>query len=84
MTAGDIISAPYELDITDLLTEGENSIAVTLHGSLRNMIGPHHINKAPVLIKFSSPADFTSHANFSETYNCVPFGVGGISVSVLE
>ena len=82
--AGDILSAPYELDITELLVDGENSIAICLHGSLRNMIGPHHISKAPVLIKFSSPADFTSHAGFSDTYNCVRFGIGGISVSVLE
>ena len=83
-SAGDITSAPYELDVTDLLTDGENSIRITLYGSLRNMLGPHHISIAPSLIKFISPAHFTNHANFSETYSCVPFGIAGVSLVAFE
>lgn len=83
-SAGDIICAPHELDVTDLLTDGENSVRITLYGSLRNMLGPHHISSAPSLIKFISPAHFTSHASFTDTYSCVPFGISGASLVVFE
>ncbi len=33
---------PYRLEITSLLHEGENTIALILHHSLRNLLGPHH------------------------------------------
>lgn len=82
--AGNIVCAPYELDVTDLLTDGENSIKIKLYGSLRNMLGPHHISTAPSLIKFISPAHFTSHASFADTYSCVRFGIAGASLAVFE
>lgn len=81
---GDIICAPYELDITNMLKDGENSISITLYGSLRNMLGPHHLSQAPSLIKFISPAHFTSYAGFAETYSCTPFGMNGMSLIVLN
>jgi hypothetical protein len=37
-----IQSPPYEADITGLVGEGENSIEVTVYGSLKNLLGPHH------------------------------------------
>lgn len=34
--------APYEADITDFVTEGENEIGLHLFSSNRNLLGPHH------------------------------------------
>lgn len=36
------IWAPYEVDITDYVTDGANVITLTLYASNRNLFGPHH------------------------------------------
>jgi hypothetical protein len=38
---------PYHSDITGLLKRGANKIEVTVIGSLRNLLGPHHNNPKP-------------------------------------
>lgn len=38
-----IMWQPYEVDISDLLVEGENEIEITATGSLRNLLGPFHL-----------------------------------------
>jgi hypothetical protein len=43
-SAGEIAFAPFELDVTRLLKSGKNAIAVTVYGSLKNTLGPHHNN----------------------------------------
>ena len=40
--AGIIFTNPWEIGITGMLNEGENNIAVTVIGSLKNLLGPHH------------------------------------------
>ena len=40
--AGIIYHQPYELDITDMIGEGENIITIKVVGSLKNLLGPHH------------------------------------------
>jgi hypothetical protein len=42
--AGTIAFAPYELDVTKALKPGTNSVTVTVYGSLKNTLGPHHNN----------------------------------------
>lgn len=37
--------APYEVDITDLCVDGENTLALRLYSSNRNLLGPHHHTK---------------------------------------
>jgi hypothetical protein len=44
--AGIIAFAPDTLDITSLLRGGENRIVLSVTGSLKNLLGPHH-NHAP-------------------------------------
>jgi hypothetical protein len=44
-SAGIIAWPPYELDVTGLLKEGENEVAVKVTGSLRNTFGPFHDNR---------------------------------------
>ncbi|MFN7936674.1 MAG: glycosyl hydrolase [Bryobacteraceae bacterium] len=42
--AGIIAWQPYELDVSKLLHKGQNDIEVRVHGSLKNVYGPHHGN----------------------------------------
>ncbi len=42
-SAGTIFSPPYELDITSHITKGDNEISILISGSLKNLLGPHHI-----------------------------------------
>ncbi|MBQ7779662.1 MAG: hypothetical protein IJ404_04120 [Clostridia bacterium] len=43
--AGDIIFRPYSVDISKHVTDGENEIELTFITSLRNLLGPHHIDE---------------------------------------
>jgi len=43
-SAGFIFAEPYELDITDFIGAGQNAVAVTVFGTLKNTLGPHHNN----------------------------------------
>jgi hypothetical protein len=40
--AGVIHSAPWSLDVTDFISDGMNTIEVTVVGTLKNTLGPHH------------------------------------------
>ncbi len=40
--AGIIGWQPYQLDITEHLKSGENTIELLVYGSLKNLLGPHH------------------------------------------
>jgi hypothetical protein len=41
-SAGLIESAPWELDVTKHIKPGNNVVEVTVIGTLKNMLGPHH------------------------------------------
>ena len=41
--AGLIAWPPYELDITNNIKGGKNKISVNIYGTLKNLLGPHHI-----------------------------------------
>lgn len=41
-TAGYILWSPWRLEISDWLRDGDNEICVTVFGSLKNLLGPHH------------------------------------------
>lgn len=38
----DVAWAPYMVDVTDYLKEGDNLLEICLYGSCRNAFGPHH------------------------------------------
>jgi hypothetical protein len=42
--AGSIAFAPYELDVSRFMQSAKNVITVTVYGSLKNTLGPHHNN----------------------------------------
>ncbi len=43
-SAGFIAFQPFELDITNLLAPGANTVSVIVYGTLKNTLGPHHNN----------------------------------------
>ncbi|MHC4499816.1 MAG: glycosyl hydrolase, partial [Planctomycetota bacterium] len=45
--AGYIHHQPWELEVTDLIRSGANRIDVTVIGTLKNTLGPHHGNPRP-------------------------------------
>jgi hypothetical protein len=45
-SAGFIFCPPFELDITDFLGAGQNTVSIVVFGTLKNTLGPHHNNPA--------------------------------------
>ena len=43
--AGTVLWQPYEISLDGFLVEGENTIEIELIGSLRNLLGPHHLHE---------------------------------------
>ncbi|MBO5040403.1 MAG: hypothetical protein J6D09_04815 [Clostridia bacterium] len=43
--AGDILFRPYTIDISPYIADGENEIEFSIITSLRNLLGPHHIEE---------------------------------------
>ncbi len=41
-SVGFIVCPPFELEITDSLTAGQNTVSVVVFGTLKNTLGPHH------------------------------------------
>lgn len=68
--AGDMPWAPYELDITELLTTGQNSICIELFNSPRNLLGPLH-NKAGEIYA-AAPHSFINQQDWVDRYMLVP------------
>lgn len=48
--AGTLALKTDNVDVTSLIREGSNTIAVKVTGSLKNLLGPHHNNPAPGLV----------------------------------
>ncbi|HEX5472199.1 MAG TPA: hypothetical protein VFW73_09945 [Lacipirellulaceae bacterium] len=42
MPIGTLAWAPFEINVLPFLKTGKNQISLTLYGSLRNLLGPHH------------------------------------------
>lgn len=55
--------SPWEVDITDAVRQGTNSVSITLINSLRNLLGPHH-NAEGELIALS-PESFSGNSTWT-------------------
>ncbi|MEM4462234.1 MAG: glycosyl hydrolase [Candidatus Bathyarchaeia archaeon] len=75
-----LILPPYEVDITNYVRKGINTIKVVLVGTLRNALGPlHHKLGDPDWV---SPESFRDPANWTDEYMLKPFGVYGVKLRV--
>lgn len=80
--AGSIIFSPYELDVTDYLFDGNNTIVISLYSGNRNLLGPHHRPIGEPLevgpLTFTDKIGWSDDPNlpaWTENYNFVNFGV---------
>jgi len=64
---------PYCIDITDFLEQGENSLAIEIIGSGRNLMGPHHFRFPG--IPFTQPGHF--EAENEKEHIVEPYGISG-------
>lgn len=75
-------------DITDILSDGENEVEITLNSSLRNLFGPHHfkpeaepLSVSPWNFEFRGGwKDGKNPEQYTDEYNCVPFGLSSVTL----
>jgi hypothetical protein len=76
--AGIIAFPPFELDVTARISGGDNRIEVTVYGTLKNTLGPHHNNPPPGR---AWPAQFQKGAEggrpSGSAYSIVGYGLLG-------
>lgn len=71
--AGLLAWHPYEVDITDLVHEGENEIIVEVFTSPRNLLGPLHHQQGELY--GVGPESFTAEDAWTDAYRFVPYGL---------
>ena len=80
--AGTVMWQPYEINISNLLNEGDNEIEITITGNLRNLLGPFHLKDGENY--WVSPAAFFHESpiwckglnpNWVDSYCFVEFGL---------
>ena len=85
--AGAFAFAPYRLDVTEWITDGENRIELCLYSGNRNLLGPHH--RACGESHMVAPATFTDKPDWEggsppywdDRYCFVEFGMALSSAS---
>ncbi len=88
-----LYTSPYEIKITEFLIKGENTISVILHGTNRNIFGPHHhikgennfvgCNTFKGIRGYEDSIvnyDLTQEDTWTDEYSFVPFGCGLIEI----
>jgi hypothetical protein len=75
---GTIAWQPHRVDVTAGLRPGENEIEIELVGTLRNLLGPHHL-KGGDLVR-TGPRDFRDKQRWTDDYILVPFGFDGATL----
>lgn len=68
--------APYSVDITDAVIDGENEISIELTNSLRNLLGPHH--HADGELYAVGPFSYKDEGKWTDEYCFVRFGIEDI------
>lgn len=84
---------PYRIDLTEYLEEGENDVSLILHGTNRNLLGPHHHVKGENLFvgcnTFKGKKGYEDtmfnfelegEETWSDDYSFVPFGCDRIEL----
>lgn len=80
-TVGELAFAPYVMDVTDALVNGDNTVEIRLFSGLRNALGPHHLKTGDFWV--TSPGNFTQFdvngrdnrgCGWEEDYHGVLFG----------
>jgi hypothetical protein len=79
---GAVAWPPHRVDITAGMRPGENVIEIELVGTLRNLLGPHHLNGGD--LSWTGPAEFRDKSRWTDDTILVPFGLDGVTVKVFR
>jgi len=74
--AGIVAWHPWRIDVTRLIENGRNTVAVEVVSTLRNTMGPLH-HKAKDDLSWVGPEQFVDEANWTDVYNFAPYGIFG-------
>jgi hypothetical protein len=74
-SAGIIAWSPNELDITDQVQVGDNEISVVISGTLKNLLGPHHIGPVHGTAWPVSFASANKNLPSGNTYDLIDYGL---------
>ncbi len=77
---GTVAWPPHRVDL-GAMHPGENVIEIELVGTLRNLLGPHHLAGGDRA--WTGPRDFRDKSRWIEDYTLVPFGFDGATLAVL-
>jgi hypothetical protein len=70
--AGTACWPPHRVNISEYAREGDNTIEIELVGTLRNLLGPHHLAGGDP--NRTNPEQFRDQAHWTEDYILTPFG----------
>jgi hypothetical protein len=79
---GAVAWPPYRVDITGGLRAGENEIEIELMGTLRNLLGPHHLASGD--LSWTGPEQFRDKSRWTDDYILTPFGFDEATLTVFE
>jgi hypothetical protein len=79
--AGPLAWPPHRIEITSGLRAGENVIEIELVGTLRNLLGPHHLSGGDQ--DWTGPGQFRDKQRWTDDTILAPFGFDGITLQVL-
>ena len=80
--AGTVAWPPHRVDVSGRLHAGENEIEIELVGTLRNLLGPHHLDGGD--LAWTGPDQFRDKERWTDDYILVPFGFDGVRFKILE
>ncbi|NLF02221.1 MAG: hypothetical protein GX601_14715 [Anaerolineales bacterium] len=75
---GAAVWPPHEVDVTHQLRKGHNTLGIELVGTLRNLLGPHHLNKGD--LDGTSPESFHDRVRWTDDHILVPFGFDEVTL----
>jgi len=79
---GTVAWQPHQVDVTEALKAGENVVEIELVGTLRNLLGPHHLNGGD--LARTGPKEFRDKNRWTDDYILVPFGLDGATLTMLR
>jgi hypothetical protein len=79
---GTVAWQPHRVDVAEALVAGENTIEIELVGTLRNLLGPHHLNGGD--LRWTGPKEFRDKNRWTDDYILVPFGLDGATLTTLD
>ena len=79
---GTVAWQPHRVDVTEGLRPGENVIEIELVGTLRNLLGPHHLAGGDGT--WTGPTEFRDRSRWTDDYILVPFGIDGATLKAFR